>query len=79
VVGRHRADPLGLHREGTPRCIEHDIKPALGTVRLDKLTARQLDGFYHDLLARAVALVRAAVHSVLHAALDRAVKWAWSR
>ena len=58
------------------RCIEHDIKPALGTVRLDKLTARQLDGFYHDLLARGLSpsSVR-RFHSVLHAALDRAVKW----
>jgi integrase len=58
------------------RCIEHDIKPALGSVRLDKLTARQLDGFYHDLLARGLSpsSVR-RFHSVLHAALDRAVKW----
>ena len=58
------------------RCIEHDIKPALGTVRLDKLTARQLAGFYHDLLARGLSpsSVR-RFHSVLHAALDRAVKW----
>jgi len=45
-------------------------------VRLDKLTARQLDGFYHDLLARGLSpsSVR-RFHSVLHAALDRAVKW----
>ena len=58
------------------RCIEHDIKPALGWVRLDKLTARQLDEFYHDLLARGLSpsSVR-RFHSVLHAALDRAVKW----
>jgi len=58
------------------RCIEHDIKPALGSVRLDKLTARQLDGFYHDLLARGLSpsSVR-RFHSVFHAALDRAVKW----
>ena len=34
------------------RCIEHDIKPALGDMRLDKLTARHLDSFYHDLLSR---------------------------
>ena len=58
------------------RCIEHDIKPALGPVRLDKLTARQRDDFYHDLLARGLSpsSVR-RFHSVLHAALDRAVKW----
>jgi len=58
------------------RCIEHDIKPALGAVRLDKLTARQLDGFYHELLTRDLspAPVR-RFHSVLHAALDCAFKW----
>jgi integrase len=58
------------------RCIEHDIKPALGSVRLDKLTARQLDDFYHDLLARGLSpsSVR-RFHSVLHAALDRSVMW----
>jgi integrase len=58
------------------RCIEHDIKPALGSVRIDKLTPGQLDGFYHDLLSRALSpsSVR-RFHSVLHAALDRAVKW----
>jgi hypothetical protein len=50
-------------------CIEHDIKPALGSVRLDKLTVRQLDDFYHDLLARGLSpsSVR-RFHSVLHAA-----------
>jgi len=58
------------------RCIEHDIKPALGSVRLDKLSPRQLDAFYGDLLARGLSpsSVR-RFHSVLHAALDRAVKW----
>ena len=56
--------------------VEHDIKPALGPVRLDKLTAWQLDEFYHDLLARGLSpsSVR-RFHSVLHASLARAVKW----
>lgn len=58
------------------RCIEHDVNPPLGSVRLDKLTARQLDSFYRELLARGLspASVR-RFHSILHAALDRAVKW----
>jgi len=58
------------------RCIEHDIKPALGPVRLDRLAPRQLDAFYRDMLARGLSpsSVR-RFHSVLHAALDRAVKW----
>lgn len=58
------------------RCIERDIKPALGAVRLDKLTPRQLDSFYHDLLGRGLSTSSVRrYHSVLHAALDRAVKW----
>ena len=58
------------------RCIEHDLKPALGAVRLDKLAPRQLDTFYWGMLARGLSpsSVR-RFHSVLHAALDRAVKW----
>ena len=58
------------------RCIEHDIKPALGPVPLDKLAPRQLDTFYRHMLARGLSpsSVR-RFHSVLHAALDRAVKW----
>ena len=37
------------------RCIEHDIKPELGSVRLDKLSPRQLDVFYGELLARGLS------------------------
>jgi integrase len=58
------------------RLASTDIKPALGTVRLDKLTGARLDAFYASLLARGLspASVRRH-HFLLHAALGRAVKW----
>lgn len=58
------------------RSVEVDIKPALGAVDLRKLTGRDLDRFYSQLLAR--GLSQASVrrrHAVLAAALKRAVKW----
>jgi integrase len=53
-----------------------NIEPAIGAVRLDKLTGARLDGFYRDLINR--GLSPASVkrnHALLHAALGRAVKW----
>lgn len=62
------------HRRG----IERNILPALGSVRLDRLTAEHLDRFYRSL--RAQGLAAASVrrhHAILAAALRRAVKWGW--
>ena len=58
------------------RSVEKDIKPAIGFIRLDRLTARQLDAFYRALLDRGLspATVRRH-HSIISAALNRAVKW----
>ena len=58
------------------RSVERDIKPAIGAVPLDRLRGRELDQFYRELLRRGLspASVRRH-HSILHAALDRAVKW----
>ena len=58
------------------RSVEKDIKPALGSIRLDRLTARQLDAFYRSLIDRGLspATVRRH-HSIISAALGRAVKW----
>lgn len=58
------------------RSVDHDIRPAIGTLRVDKLTGSHLDHLYADLLARGLspASVRRR-HAVVHAALDRAVKW----
>ena len=58
------------------RSVDHDIRPAIGALRVDKLTGGHLDRLYADLLARGLspASVRRR-HAVVHAALDRAVKW----
>jgi len=55
---------------------DRSVKPAIGSLRLDKLSARQLDDFYKALSKRGLspASVRRQ-HALLHAALGRAVKW----
>ena len=68
-------DDVGPHRSVYTlreyrRMAEKNIKPAIGAVRLDRLTARQLDAFYKRLGERGLsdASVRRH-HSLLHAAL----------
>jgi integrase len=58
------------------RTVEKTLKPAIGSVRLDKITPLLLDELYRDLLGRGLspASVR-RVHSVLSAALKRGAKW----
>jgi integrase len=58
------------------RLVDRDIAPALGKVRLDKLSGQQLDRYYRALSERGLsdASVRRH-HFLLHAALARAVKW----
>ncbi len=60
------------------RSVERNILPAVGSVRLDRLTARHLDDLYRSLLARGLspASVRRH-HAILSAALGRAMKWEW--
>jgi integrase len=60
------------------RSIERNILPAIGSVRLDRLTARHLDDLYRSLLGRGLspASIRRH-HAILSAALRRAVKWDW--
>ncbi len=72
-IGPHRAAwTMHKYRE----MAERSVKPALGTVRIDKLSPRQLDGFYARLSGRGLspATLRRQ-HALLHAALGRAVKW----
>lgn len=62
--------------------IRRCIPGHLGTLRVKDLTARHLDGLYSHLLAKgnakggklAAASVR-RVHTILHAALEQAVRW----
>jgi integrase len=60
------------------RCVEKNILPAIGSVRLDRLTARHLDELYGSMLARGLAPASVRRHhSILSAALHRAVTWGW--
>jgi hypothetical protein len=43
------------------RSVERNILPAIGSVRLDRLTARHLDELYLSLLARPSPLARSGV------------------
>jgi integrase len=58
------------------RLVNRDIAPVLGNVRLDKLSAQQLDKYYRALCEGGLsnASVRRR-HFLLHAALGRGVKW----
>jgi len=52
------------------------IKPALGRLKLKKLTPAHLVGFYQDRLAAGFAPASVnKLHVTLHKALDQAVKW----
>jgi len=57
--------------------IEHQLKPALGDVALERLTTKAFDDLYHGLVGRLEASTVTKVHLVARAALARAVKWGW--
>jgi integrase len=69
---------------GYQRYIRRNIAPALGNVRLDRLTTPMLDRLYRDLRASggvagkplSPATVR-QIHAVLHRALGQAQRWGW--
>ena len=82
LLTRWLADIESTRSPGTMRehrrSVERNILPAIGSVRLDRLTTRHLDELYLSLLARGLspASVRRH-HAILCAALRRAVKWDW--
>ncbi|MGH3850385.1 MAG: site-specific integrase, partial [Pseudonocardiaceae bacterium] len=58
--------------------INANIVPALGHVRVSKLTATQLDAFYAALLKRGLhPLSVRKCHAILSAALHQGVRWGW--
>jgi len=57
--------------------IEHQLKPTLGDVRLDRLATRAFDDLYRSLGAEIGAATILKVHLVARGALDRAVRWGW--
>jgi len=60
--------------------IETHIRPALGTVRLDKLTPHVIDNYLAALEAKKLAPRTIRLnHAVLSAALTQAVDWGWMK
>ena len=58
------------------RMIDRNVKPELGDIRLDRLTARHLDTFYGSLRERGLSASSVRRHhALLHAALEQAVRW----
>jgi len=58
--------------------IEKHIKPALGSVRIDRLTAERLDQQYRIWLDRGLSPSTVHMfHAILSAALRQAVRWGW--
>ncbi len=55
--------------------IEGRIRPVLGTVRLDRLTPAVLDRAYGDWLAEVSPSTVRALHRIISAALNQAVRW----
>jgi integrase len=61
------------------RLIERRVRPALGDIRVGKLTTAQIDSFYAALAQQAElapATIR-QVHSILRRGLRQAVRWQW--
>ncbi len=55
--------------------VQHHIVPALGHLRLTKLTTRQVEHFYAELVAKGLASTTVHhVHETLHKALEDAVR-----
>jgi integrase len=65
------ASPTTLAADGEK--IERVIRPAIGSVRLNKLTARHLDSLYASHRGRSVR----HYHRLIHAALEQAFRWGW--
>lgn len=62
----------------TRTAVDRWISPVVGTVKLETLSTRHVDGLYMSLRASGLspATVR-RIHQVLHRALELAVSWGW--
>jgi integrase len=75
VIKKRRArstiDTYGIH-------IENDIRPALGFVRLAKLTAYELDSYFAELEAKGLSGGTVKLqHAIIRSALSQGVRWKW--
>jgi integrase len=71
---KHNIRPRSYERY--EQIVRLHIVPSLGKVQLQKLAPQQLKKLYADKLAEGLsAITVAAIHNLLHRALDDAVKW----
>jgi len=75
VIKKRRArstiDTYGIH-------IENDIRPALGSVRLAKLTAYELDSYFAELEEKGLSGGTVKLqHAIIRSALSQGVRWKW--
>lgn len=73
VRPRLRPSTLDSYR----RVIETHITPAMGTVRLSRLSPARLQALYADLVGQGKERTAAKVHAVLRRAFRLGVKWGW--
>lgn len=59
------------------RLLDARILPALGHVKLTRLTPAAIDAFYEQLRTELSGKTIRNVHAILHRALGQAVKWQW--
>ena len=76
-------DRLGKARttiESYTAHVEKHIRPGLGSIRLDRLTAHDIDRYLADLKAKGLADTTIKLdHACLRAALEQGVDWGWIR
>ena len=78
LASRHRPHRSAYTFKEYGRIFEANIRPALGSVKLDKLVKEpdRIDAFYCHLIGRGLATASVRRHhALLHASLGRAVKW----
>src|SRR5581483_11807713 len=57
--------------------VDKQLKPALGDIRLERLTTKMFDDLYRELGTSLSGRTVMKAHFVARAALDRAAKWGW--
>lgn len=62
---------------GYRRLVERHVAPALGTVKLSKLTPARIDAFYGRLRSDLSPKTIRNVHALLHRACAQGVRWGW--
>lgn len=62
------------------RKVERAIRPGLGSIRLDKLTAHHLDAWYRSLVASGTSSATVMhYHRIIAASLHQGERWGWVR